>query len=249
MEDFSAFIVALETYRFLLRRLRAFLRRGLWTVLCAAAALFLALHDTGLNLSPDALRGAIAVPALFAALAGIRFAIAWHRDALGPELEGTARPRFGLTYLRASLVILFCALLPPLGALVTVALLGPAVTLPATVIAAFLTAIAIGKLSLAWPAAAIGRRHVLRHGWVMSSGLAPQLTVTLLQTSLPFHAAALGLIYLDMVLVLPLVAQAALAVGAALLMLGGLAAGATALSFTYRWRLRQDNSHWWRHAG
>jgi hypothetical protein len=29
----------------------------------------------------------------------------------------------------------------------------------------------------------------------------------------------------------------------------GITTGATALSYAYRWRLHQDNSHWWRHAG
>ena len=179
----------------------------------------------------------------------LRFTIGWHRYPLLPEIEGAQRWSFAVTYLRATLVILFFAVLPPIGALVAIALLGTAVSLPVTILAAFLTATAIGKLSLAWPAAAIGRRHVLRHGWVMSSGLVPRLILTLLLTSVPFHVAATGLLYLNAVFSLPSAWQGLLALAVALLVLLGITTGATALSFAYRWRLLQDNSHWWRHAG
>jgi hypothetical protein len=249
VEDFSAFIVVVETYRFLAHAFGAFLRRGLATILCATLALYLALHETGLNLSPDAFRAVTGGFAGLAALFAVQFAIGWHRYALGPEVEGTQRLRYALTYIRASLVIGLLALIPPLGALTAVALLGGAVSAPAAVLALFLMAMVIGKLSLAWPAAAIGRRHVLRHGWVMSSGLVPQLMLTLLLTSAPFHAAAGGLLYLYAAVELPPAVFGPLALAVVLFVLLGITAGATALSFAYRWRLRQDNSHWWRHAG
>jgi hypothetical protein len=249
VEDFSAFIVVVETYRFLGRAFGAFLRRGVATILCATLALFLALHETGLNLPPDALRAATAGFAGLAMLFAIQFTISWHRYALGPEIEGKPRLRHAVTYIRVSLIIALLALIAPLGALTAAAVLGGAVSVPAAVLALFLTAMVIGKLSLAWPAAAIGRRHVLRHGWIMSSGLVPQLMLTLLLTSAPFHAAAAGLLYLHMADELPQTWLGPLALAVVLLVLLGITAGATVLSFAYRWRLRQDNSHWWRHAG
>lgn len=249
VEDFSTFILVIETYRFVARVFGSFLRRGLVVILCSAVALFLALQGGGLNLPPDVLHAVIALFAALAMILALRFTIDWHRYPLLPEIEGPQRWFFAVTYLRATLVILFFALLPPIGALAAIAVLGTAVSLPVTILAAFLTATAIGKLSLAWPAAAIGRRHVLRHGWVMSSGLVPRLILTLLLTSAPFHLAAIGLLYLNAVFSLASAWQGLLVLAVALLVLLGITTGATALSFAYRWRLLQDNSHWWRHAG
>jgi hypothetical protein len=247
VEDFSAFIVVIQTYRFLRRGFGAFLRRGLLTILCAALALFLALQDSVLNLSPETFRATLIGLALLAALFAVQFVIGWHRYALGPEIEGAQRLRQAVTYLRATLVIALLALIPPFAAVTAVVLLGAAISIPVAVLTAFLMALVIGKLSLAWPAAAIGRHHVLRHGWIMSSGLVPQLVVTLLLTSAPFHAAAGGLLYLHAGDYLPQGWLGPLALAVVLLVLLGIAAGATALSFAYRWRLRQDNSHWWRY--
>ncbi len=87
----------------------------------------------------------------------------------------------------------------------------------------------------------------MRHGWIMSSGLVPRLVVTLLLTSAPFHAAAGGLLYLQARGDVPQAWLGPFALAVVVLLLLGIAAGATALSFAYRWRLRQDNSHWWRH--
>ena len=217
------------------------------TILCAALALFLALQGTVLNLSPEAFRAVLIGLAALAVLFALQFVIGWHRYALGPEIEGTQRLRHAVTYLRATLVITLLALIPPLAAVMAVGLLGIGVSLPVAVLTAFLMALVIGKLSLAWPAAAIGRRHVMRHGWIMSSGLVPPLVVTLLLTSAPFHAAAAGLLYLHARVDPPQAWLGPLALAVALLVLLGIAGGATALSFAYRWRLRQDNSHWWRH--
>jgi hypothetical protein len=247
VEDFSAFIVVRETYRFLRRGFGAFLRRGLLTILCATFALFLALQGPVLNMSPEAFRATLIGLAVLAALFAVKFVIGWHRYALGPEIEGAQRLRQMATYLRATLVITLLALIPPVAALTAVALLGVSIGLPVAVLTAFLMALVIGKLSLAWPAAAIGRHHVLRHGWIMSSGLVPRLVVTLLLTSAPFHAAAGGLLYLHARGDLPPGWLGPLALAVVLLVLLGIAGGATALSFAYRWRLRQDNSHWWRY--
>jgi hypothetical protein len=247
VEEFSAFIVVVETYRFLGRSFGAFLRRGLMTLLCAAIAIFLALYDIELNLPPEVLQAAIAGFAGLSLLFAVHFVIGWHRYALGPEVEETQVWRYTVTYIRATLVIAALVVIPLAGALTAAAVLGPAVSLPAAVLGVFLIATVIGKFALAWPAAAMGRRHVLRHGWVMSSGLVPQLVLTVLLTSGPFDAAAGGLLYASAEL--PPAFLGPLAFGAALMVLLGMTAGATALSFAYRWRLRQDNSHWWRHAG
>jgi hypothetical protein len=247
VEDFSAFIVVRETYRFLRHGFGAFLRRGLLTMLCAALVLFLALRGPLLNLSPQAFHTALSGLAALAVIFAVRFVIGWHRYALGPQIEGPQRLRQMLTYLHATFAITLFALIPLLAAATAVGLLGIGVSLPVGVLTAFLMAMVIGKLSLAWPAAAIGRHHVMRHGWIMSSGLVPQLVMALLLTSAPFHAAAGGLLYLHSRFDLPPAWLGPLALAVVLLLLLGIAGGATALSFSYRWRLRQDNSHWWRH--
>lgn len=82
---------------------------------------------------------------------------------------------------------------------------------------------------------------------IMSSGLVPQLVVCLLLTSAPFHAAAGGLLYLHARGDVPQIWFAPLALALAFLLLLGIAAGATGLSIIYRWRMRQDHSHWWRY--
>lgn len=217
------------------------------TISCAALALFLALHGPLLNLSPPVFRATLGGLAVLAALLAVQFVIGWHRYAFGPQIEGSQRLRQVVTYLRATFVIALLSLIPPIAAATAVTLLGGAVSLPVTVLTAFLMAAVIGKLCLAWPAAAIGRHHVMRHGWITSSGLAPKLVVILLLTSAPFHAAAGGLLYLKARFDLAQAWLAPLALAVPLLALLGIAGGATALSLSYRWRLRQDNSHWWRH--
>ena len=223
------------------------MRRGLLTILCAALALFLALQGAVLNLPPEAVRFALIGLAALAAILAVRFVIGWHRYVLGPEVEGAQRVRQTLTYLRATFVIALLALIPPIAAVTTLTLLGVSVGPPVAILTAFLMALVIGKLCLAWPAAAIGRHHVLRHGWIMSSGLAPQLVVCLLLTSAPFHAASGGLMYLYARGDVPQIWFAPLALALAVLLLLGIAAGATGLSIIYRWRMRQDHSHWWRY--
>jgi len=247
VEDFSAFIVVSETYRFLRHGFGAFLRRGLLTILCAALTLFLALQGNILNLSPQAFRATMIALAVLSALLAVQFVIGWHRYALGPEIKGAPRLRQTVTYLRATLVIALLALIPPIAAVTMLVQLGGAVSLPVAVLSGFLMAVVIGKLCLAWPAAAIGRHHVMRHGWIMSSGLVPQLLVSLLLTSAPFHAAAGGLLYLQARGDVPQAWLGPFAFALTLLLLFGIAAGATALSIIYRWRMRQDHSHWWRY--
>lgn len=249
VEEFSAFIVVVETYRFLGRSFGAFLRRGFMTMLSAAVALFFAFYDSLLNFPPEVFRAILAGLIGLTLLFAVHFIIGWHRYALGPEIQGEQRMRHAVTYIRATLVIGALTLIPLCGALAAAAVLGPAVSVPAAALGAFLFASVIGKYALAWPAAAMGRRHVLRHGWVMSSGLVPQLVLTILLTSGLFDAAAGGVLYAAFELETPPAFVPPLAFGASLLVLLGITAGATALSFAYRWRLRQDNSHWWRHAG
>ena len=256
MEDFSSFSVTGETYRFLARSPGAFLRRAASAIFALAGTIYLAWRQPLAD--PALARAALAGAAALTVLIAAHFAVGWHRYVLRPEIQrasGIPRLRLSLVYLAVAAVMFALIALPPLCALIAVALLGPNAAPPIGALALIVALALIGKLALALPAAAVGKRRPLRQGWSLSGGLAPQLLLVLLLTA-PSLVAAVALAVFGPQLIGPGREgagaawdwpTAGMALAIAVLAMLSAAIGATALSYAYRWRLRIDNTHWWRH--
>ena len=248
MDEFSTFSVLAETYRVLGRSFGAFLRRAAAAILITAAAIFLAFQSGPQTASAEII--AIAAMAVFAVLSLAHFAVGWHRYVLRPQIEpaaGAARLALSLAYLATGLSIIVGFLIPLIGAALIVVMLGATAIAPSLTAAAFLCLAISGKLALALPAAAIGRRHPLRLGRGLSAGLAPQLLLLLLLTAAPFLFGAGGLALLAAAIDPPAILMGILAAGMAALILAGAATAAAGLSFAFRWRAKLQDSSWWRH--